>query len=211
MTGGMRAGHVGGTMKELKPWIGEPPHTTPPDTPGYRQVSHEKLNITKISIVGTILVPLWAYIMVGVVLVFGGRSTYETTLTFTTFTLFFVAVAGVIIVHEIIHGVAAVLLGTKPSFGIGPGFAYTTFLEPMKKSSYLIVGLAPLVIITILTVSAAVIWPDIAGWMIVIGTVNASGAIGDLWMTARILRAPKKALFYDLADGFAVFAPDPVT
>jgi hypothetical protein len=60
-------------------------------------------------------------------------------------------------------------------------------------------------------VVAAVVWPGIAGWMIVVGTINASGAIGDLWMTARILRSPRRAMFYDLADGFAVFAPGAAT
>ena len=32
---------------------------------------------------------------------------------------------------------------------------------------------------------------------------HASGAIGDLWMAERILRLPRQAIFYDLADGFA--------
>ena len=198
-------------MKDLKPWFGDLPHETAPELPGYRQVSHEQLNMTKITVVGTILIPLWAIALLAVVAVLGGPSSYATTFTFTTLILFVIAMVGVIVVHEIIHGVAAALLGTKPSFGIGPGFAYTTFLEPMNKSSYLIVGLAPLVVFTVLTVAAAAIWPDIAGWMIVIGTINASGAIGDLWMTTRILRAPRRAVFYDLADGFAVFAPDTAT
>ncbi|CAN5376966.1 hypothetical protein BH23CHL1_BH23CHL1_10950 [soil metagenome] len=198
-------------MKDLKPWFGDLPHETAPEMAGYQQVSHEQLNMTKVTVGGTMLIPLWAIALMAVVAALGGPSSYETRFTFTTFILFFVAMVGVIVVHEIIHGVAAALLGVRPSFGIGPGFAYTTFLEPMKKSSYLIVGLAPLVVITVTTVAMATIWPDIAGWMVVIGTINASGAIGDLWMTARILRSPRRAMFYDLADGFAVFAPDPVT
>jgi FtsH-binding integral membrane protein len=198
-------------MRDLKPWFGDLPHETAPEMAGYQQVSHEQLNMTKVTVGGTMLIPLWAIALMAVVAALGGPSSYETRFTFTTFILFFVAMVGVIVVHEIIHGVAAALLGVRPSFGIGPGFAYTTFLEPMKKSSYLTVGLAPLVVITVTTVAMAAIWPDIAGWMVVIGTINASGAVGDLWMTARILRSPRRAMFYDLADGFAVFAPDPVT
>ncbi|CAN5620594.1 hypothetical protein BH24CHL1_BH24CHL1_15900 [soil metagenome] len=198
-------------MKDLKPWFGDLPHETAPEMAGYQQVSHEQLNMTKVTVGGTMLIPLWAIALMAVVAALGGPSSYETRFTFTTFVLFFVAMVGVIVVHEILHGVAAIFLGVRPSFGIGPGFAYTTFLEPMKKSSYLTVGLAPLVVITVTTVAMAAIWPDIAGWMVVIGTINASGAVGDLWMTARILRSPRRAMFYDLADGFAVFAPDPVT
>ncbi len=201
----------GGRMKDLKPWFGDLPHETAPEMAGYQQVSHEQLNMTKVTVGGTMLIPLWAIALMAVVAALGGPSSYETRFTFTTFVLFFVAMVGVIVVHEILHGVAAIFLGVRPSFGIGPGFAYTTFLEPMKKSSYLTVGLAPLVVITVTTVAMATIWPDIAGWMVVIGTINASGAVGDLWMTARILRSPRRAMFYDLADGFAVFAPDPVT
>lgn len=198
-------------VKDLKPWFGDLPHTTAPDLPGYRQVGHEKLNITKITVIGTLLIPLWAIALVAVVAMRGGPSSYEATFTFTTLMLFIVVTVAVIVVHEVIHGAAAALLGTRPSFGIGPGFAYTTFLEPMRKSSYLIVGLAPLVIITLATVGAATLWSGVAGWMIVMGTINASGAIGDLWMTARILRSPRGAMFYDVADGFAVFAPDTAT
>jgi FtsH-binding integral membrane protein len=198
-------------MKDLKPWFGDLPHETAPEMAGYQQVSHEQLNMTKVTVGRTMLIPLWAIALMAVVAALGGPSSYETRFTFTTFVLFFVAMVGVIVVHEILHGVAAIFLGVRPSFGIGPGFAYTTFLEPMKKSSYLTVGLAPLVVITVTTVAMAAIWPDIAGWMVVIGTINASGAVGDLWMTARILRSPRRAMFYDLADGFAVFAPDPVT
>lgn len=167
--------------------------------------------MTTVTVVGTLLIPLWAIALVATVAALGGPSSYETTFTFSTLVLFVVVTAAVIVVHEIIHGLAAALLGVRPSFGIGPGFAYTTFLEPMKKSSYLIVGLAPLIVITLAAVGAAVVWPSIAGWMIVVGTINASGAIGDLWMTARILRTPRRAMFYDLADGFAVFAPETLT
>ncbi len=195
-------------MRDLQPWIGERPYTTPPELPGYRLVSREHLDIGKISLIGTLLIPVWAIVLIATVAALGGPTDYETTFTFSNLVLFILAMLVVIVVHEAIHGLAAALLGAKPSFGLGPGFAYTTFREPMSKLRYLIVGLSPLVVITAATVAAAVIWPEIAGWMIVIGTINASGAIGDLWMAARILRAPKNALFFDLADGFAVFVPD---
>lgn len=194
-------------MTELRPWIGELPHTKPPPLPGYQEISHEQLNMGKLTLIGIPLIPVWALVLLALVGISGGRTSYEATFTFWTLLLFCVAMIVVVLLHELVHGVAAAVLGAKPSFGIGPGFAYTTFLDPMSKKQYLIVGLAPLIVITIATVTAAVVWPGIAGWMILAGTVNASGAIGDLWMEARILRAPRKAMFYDLADGFAVLVP----
>src|SRR5690606_33643689 len=123
--------------------------------------------------------------------------------------LFFAVILAVTVVHEIIHGLVAAVLGAKPAFGVGPGIAYTTFLEPMSRAAYLAVGLAPLLIMSVAFVVAALYWPSAAGWLLAAAIINASGAIGDLWMSYRILRAPRGARFYDLADGFAVLAPDP--
>lgn len=196
-------------MNELKPWIGEPPHVTPPNLPGYRQVSHEKLDLGSLSVVGTLLIPVWAVVMFGLVAALGGRSSYDVNFSLVTAVIAVCALIVVVFVHELVHGGMAALLRAKPSFGIGPGFAYTTFLDPMSKTQYLLVGLAPLVFITVVCISAAIISPGIAGWMVFTAAVNASGAIGDLWMTVRILRSPARARFHDLADGFAVYAPDP--
>jgi hypothetical protein len=196
-------------MNELTPWFGEPPHTTAPELPGYRQIAHEKLDIGRISIVGLLLIPVWALGITGLVAILGGRSEYSMPFSLVGFLLIFALLFVVILLHEVVHGIAAALLGARPSFGVGPGFAYTTFLEPMGKTRYLTVGLAPLVLMTAAAVGAALAWPSLAGWLIYAATINASGAIGDLWMAARIVRAPARAKFYDLADGFAVYEPDP--
>lgn len=194
-------------MGELKPWIGVPPHTIPPALPGHQQVAHIKLDIVKVSLVGLVLMPAWAFVFMGVVALLGGRTSYEGSLTFGNLLGFAVLLVGLIVIHEAMHGLAAALLGAKPSFGVGPGFAYTTFLEPMPKYHYLFVGLAPFIIMSIASIAAAVIWPGIAGWAILFGVINAGGAIGDLWMSAIIVRYPREAMFYDLADGFAIYTP----
>lgn len=195
-------------MNELTPWFGEPPHTTPPDLPGYQQVALERLNIGKVTVAGMLLIPMWAIGITGLIAVLGGRTEYSMQFSFVGLLLIVLLLFLVILVHEIVHGVVAALLGARPSFGVGPGFAYTTFLSPMGKVGYLAVGLAPLVLMTAAAVGVALAWPSLAGWMIVAATINASGAIGDLWMAARIVRAPAGAQFHDLADGFAVYAPD---
>lgn len=195
-------------MAELKPWIGVPPHTSPPQLPGYRQVSHEKIDIGKLSVIGLILIPVWTVTLMASLALLGGRTSFETAVSLPALFLVITGTVAVILIHEVIHGAVAALLGAKPSFGIGPGFAYTTFLDPMSRTRYLLVGLSPLVVITATVLAIALIWPGLAGWMMFLGIVNASGAIGDLWMTWRILRAPRNALFYDLADGFAVLAPE---
>lgn len=195
-------------MQELKPWFGEPPHAQPPDLPGYRQLAHERVSIGRLSVLGAMLIPLWIFAIIFTISLLGGRSEYSVEFTPGPFLLFVLVFVTVILVHEIVHGVAAAILGSRPSFGVGPGFAYTTFLDPMPRWRYLIVGLAPLVLMTAAAIAGALVWPSLAGWLIAAAAINASGAIGDLWMSYRILRAPRGSMFYDLADGFAVFIPE---
>lgn len=195
-------------MSELRPWFGKPPHAIAPDMPGYRQVAHERLSVGSLTVAGLVLIPVWAVVFTAVVGILGGRTSYSATFQFLGLFLIIALVVGVILVHEAIHGLVAALLGTRPSFGVGPGFAYTTFLDPMSKAAYLAVGLAPLVLMSIVALIVALAWPALAGWMIAAAVINASGAIGDLWMTVRILRSPAGARFHDLADGFAVYVPE---
>ena len=86
------------------------------------------------------------------------------------------------VVHEAVHGIAAGLVGAHPSYGICPGYAYTTFLEPVGKGQYLLIGLAPLVVLSIIGVAVMVLVPSIAGLTLVFLVGNAAGAMGDVWM-----------------------------
>ncbi|HUG15166.1 MAG TPA: DUF3267 domain-containing protein [Thermomicrobiales bacterium] len=193
----------------MKPWIGDPPRVSAPVTPGHVLASHERFNIATGAITGFVLIPFWAYLVVAAVRLSGGRSDYS--VTFSMWTIVGGAFVGLIlvpVVHEAIHGMAAVVCRTRPSYGIGPGFAYTTFHEPLRRVPYLFVGLAPLVVLTIACVVVAARFDSIAGWFVFFAVINAGGAIGDLWMSWRIIRQPRCAIFYDLADGFAVLVPE---
>lgn len=176
--------------------------------PGYRQVSHERLEMGRLTLGGLALIPVWAVAFTGIVALLGGRTEYSVSFTWTGPIYLVILMVAVILIHEVIHGAVAALFGTRPSFGIGPGFAYTTFLDSMGKAAYLAVGIAPLLLMSIGAVALALIWPAAAGWMIAGAVINASGAVGDLWMAHRIIRAPAAARFHDLADGFAVYVPD---
>jgi hypothetical protein len=193
----------------IRPWFGDPPRAVAPHVEGYRLVAHERFNITTGTIAGFVLIPLWAFLIIGAVATLGGRSSYGADFSLGTLLLgAFVALIAVPVLHEALHGLVALLFGARPSYGIGPGFAYTTFREPLARLPYLAIGLAPLVVLTLASVAIAANWDAVAGWVIFFAIVNASGAIGDLWMSWRIARQPRSAIFYDLADGFAVLAPE---
>jgi hypothetical protein len=88
-------------------------------------------------------------------------------------------------------------------YATAPGFAF-------RRNSYLVVSLAPLICLSILA---------ILGMMALMGTawvalfalcasINAAGAIGDLWITRIVSRYPANAYIMDERDGIRVFLPN---
>lgn len=192
----------------LRPWIGEPPRTSPPEVDGYRLVAHQQFDMLQGSIVGMVLIPFWWVFYSVTVGLLGGRYVSEFVVTPSSLLLAIViALIAVPLLHEAVHGITAMLAGIRPSYGIGPGFAYTTFPDPVGKRVYLMIGLAPLVVLSAIGLPLAAVWDAGASAAIFFLIVNAAGAIGDLWMSWRIAQQPSDALFVDLADGFAVLVP----
>lgn len=193
---------------QVRPWIGDPPQAEPPDVPGYVQVAHARVDMLRLSIAGVLLLPLWWFVFGGLSQIISGSEGFSITVGLTEIVLAaFIAMVAVPAVHEAAHGLTAHLLGARPAYGVGAGYAYTTFREPMGRVAYLAIGLAPLVVISALGMLLVAAWPAALGWLVFACIVNAAGAIGDLWMAWCILRLPRRAIFFDLADGFAAFVP----
>jgi hypothetical protein len=157
------------------------------------------------SLIGLALMPFWAIGLSLAIELLGGRTLNTLHITLPNILLGVPLILVVLpVIHEAVHGLAALLCGARPSFGVGPGYAYTTFREPVGRTAYLVIGLAPLVVISLACVVWASRWDGGANWLLLFAAVNAGGAIGDLWMAWRIMQQPRSAIFYDLADGFAV-------
>jgi len=123
-----------------------------------------------------------------------------------------VGVVLTLVVHELTHGVVMQLFGAKPTYGLlwkgmllyatSPGYAY-------HRNNYIVIALAPFVGISTLVVLG--MW-FLAGttWVVLLaicGVVNASGAIGDIWMTMIVLRYAPTAYIMDERAGIRVFLP----
>jgi len=104
------------------------------------------------------------------------------------------------------------LFGATPRYGFlwkklmfyatSPGYAY-------RRNSYLQIALAPLFVLSMLSVIGmwflqGTFWVAILG---LCGAINVSGAIGDLWMTRTVLRYAATAYVIDERDGIRVFLP----
>ncbi|HLI89593.1 MAG TPA: DUF3267 domain-containing protein [Ktedonobacteraceae bacterium] len=110
-------------------------------------------------------------------------------------------------VHEIIHALAFMLWGGRPHFGARlPMVLYCGAREQLfRRNQYLVVGLAPLVVITIAGIVLTLLAPVAASYVLFATVGNVSGAAGDIWVVARLLRQPRHVLVEDTQIGYRVW------
>ena len=114
--------------------------------------------------------------------------------------------------HELTHGMAMQIFGAKPKFGIlwkGLMFYATSPEYAYHRNNYVVIALAPLIFISILAVLGiwllqGTLWIALLG---ICGTLNASGAVGDMWITMIVLRYANTAYVIDERDGIRLFLP----
>lgn len=125
-------------------------------------------------------------------------------------------VFGVLLLHEWIHGRAIRRAGHRPRYGwktvgIGPlrvpVVLYATADGAyFRRDEFLLVALAPLVVITLAGMLLVALLPDAVGVYVSVAVMlNGGGAIGDLWMSAVALGYPRQALIRDEADSIRIY------
>jgi hypothetical protein len=189
-------------------WL-QGPRRVPPDPPGYRRVAYDRIPMNRVTLLGLISAPIWLGLFLFVSGVLGGPREISFHISFMDVLIALVLLLVVVpVVHEAVHGIVAQLTGAHPSYGVGPGYAYTTFLEPVGKGEYLLIGLAPLVVLSVIGLAVLVLVPSITGLTLVFLVGNAAGAVGDIWMAWRTRLLPAGVRIYDLADGFVAYLPE---
>ena len=120
------------------------------------------------------------------------------------------SVVSTIVLHELAHGISMQWFGARPRYGAlwkqamfyatAPGHAF-------RRNDYVQIALAPLILLSILFILG--MWfLNGTFWVIILaiaGIINATGAIGDLWITGIVLRYPDTAYIIDEKDGVRVF------
>ena len=106
--------------------------------------------------------------------------------------------------HEVIHAAAFTLWGGKPYFGAKLPYAlYCGAKDQLfHRNQYLVVGLAPLVVITLAGIIFTLVSPALASYTIFATVGNISGAAGDIWSVRRLLRLPDSILVEDTEAGY---------
>ncbi len=121
-----------------------------------------------------------------------------------------VSVVLTMLVHEFIHGFFFwTFTRSRPVFALRPLYAYAAapdWFIPARH--YWIVGLAPLVIIDVIGLLLLFVAPP--GWILICFltvALNTAGAVGDLYIVARLLQLPAGSLVKDAGDHVSFFEP----
>src|SRR5713101_4487908 len=106
--------------------------------------------------------------------------------------------------HELLHGAAFLLWGGKPYFGAKLPYALYCGAKNQlfRRNQYLVVGLAPLVVITLAAIVFTLLYPGLAAYTLLGSVGNFSGAAGDVWVAKRLVRQPADVLVEDTEAGY---------
>ena len=124
------------------------------------------------------------------------------------FAAMFVLLILYMVLHELVHGIAMKMCGTKKvKYGFTGIYAYATSDDFYDKKTYIFIALAPVVLwgIVLAVVNLFVSGP----WFWVVYFIqisNLSGAAGDLYVTVKFSRLPSDILIQDYGVGMTVFS-----
>jgi uncharacterized membrane protein (DUF485 family) len=190
------------------------PTRTLPD--GYRQTDEIDLAKNKSLAVLLSLVAMVLFVLCFLLLgSFVGWARPELSTGTSVFTLdlfriltFFAAIILTILVHEAIHGFFFwVFTRSQPVFALRLEYAYAAapdWFIPVRQ--YWIIGLAPLLLIGAL--GLVLIFVASPGWipmLVFLVALNTAGAVGDLFIVARLLRLSPGSLVKDAGDQMSFF------
>lgn len=133
------------------------------------------------------------------------------SITFWGFVVWFLLnIVGYVVIlpmHELIHGIAFAFWGGRPHFGAKLPFALYCGAKGQlfHRNAYLVVGLAPVVVLTLVGILFMLLNPIYASYSLLAVVGNVSGAAGDLWVAERLRHVPANVLVEDTETGYRVW------
>lgn len=114
------------------------------------------------------------------------------------------AVVSIVLLHEAIHGSAALLFGFKPIFGLKAPLVYVTFEEKIPRRQFITIALAPLIVLnTAFGILFEVGLLKVFSYFCLI--VNTLGSVGDLWIAVKLMPHESATLIRDTKTGVEVW------
>ena len=111
------------------------------------------------------------------------------------------------VLHELVHGIAMKLCGTKRvKYGFTGLYAFAGSEDYYDKKSYIFIALAPIVLWGTVLAAVNFFVPTEWFWIVyMIQLINISGAAGDLFVAVKFSRMPKNILIQDSGVSMRVF------
>ena len=114
------------------------------------------------------------------------------------------AVVATVVLHEGLHGLVATLFGHRPRFGLKPPLVFVTFDAKVPRGAFILIALTPLVLLDIafgLLLFFGVL-PVVSYMCLMINTI---GAVGDVWITTKLLPQKRGVIVQDTKTGIEVW------
>ena len=129
---------------------------------------------------------------------------------FLRFSALIVLMVLYIIFHELVHGIAMKLCGTKKvKYGFTGIYAFAGSKDYYDKKSYIFIALAPVVFWGVVLAVINPFVPEQWFWVVyLIQIINLSGAAGDLFVTVKFARMPQDILIQDYGLGMTVYSKE---
>lgn len=129
---------------------------------------------------------------------------------FLRFGAMLVLTLGYLVLHELVHGAAMKLCGTKKvKYGFTGMYAFAGSEDYYSKKPYIFIALAPVVLWGVVLAVINPFVPEQWFWVVYfIQIFNISGAAGDFFVTAKFSRMPKDILIHDSGVGMTVYSKE---
>lgn len=133
----------------------------------------------------------------------GGMTAY-----FLRLGILLVSMIVYMVLHELVHGVAMKMCGTKKvKYGFTGMYAFAGSDDYYNKKAYIFIALAPIVLLGIVIGVINFFVPVEWFWVVYfIQIINLSGAAGDLFVSVRFSRLPRDILVKDYGVGMVVYS-----
>jgi hypothetical protein len=113
----------------------------------------------------------------------------------------------ILVPHEWLHGLAIRYYGGEPHYGVGVAhfilpYAYATTDHEFTRNQFIVVLLTPLVVMTLVGIPLMILFEW--GWLAIPLTLNAAGAVADIWMTLIVVSYPAHTRIVDYETGVRI-------
>ena len=163
---------------------------------------------------GTLALFAFGFFFTGLYTLFTGKAGFNFNFDFTggTILISVTLFIGTVILHELIHGVFMSKYGGKPRYGAGIAYIlpyfYATTKTAFLRNQFIVIAIAPLIVISLVSIGLMAALPSLVQWLFIPFVVNASGAVGDLWVIRNVLRYPKHVLLEDQKTGLIIYGKE---